>query len=121
MRKLISFLMAVLIALPLYSKDPEYVSVGKQFNTVVVNVPASFTIKKDEEHSVSIINLSNEIITCEILRDTLFIKSKYVLDINGMEAKKLKVELTHPNPSRLYRNIKPQGRGLSKTKSGNQN
>ena len=120
MRKLISLFVAMLMSLPLYSKDPEYVSVGKQFNTVVVNVPASFIIVKGEEHSVKITNESHEFYSYEIVNDTLVIKSKYTLDVNSMESKKLKVELTHPNPVKLYRGITPSGRGLSKTKSGNQ-
>lgn len=121
MRKLISLFAALFVAFQAYAKEPEYQSVGKQFNTVVVNVPASFTIYKGEEHSIEIINLSNEIIKYYIINDTLVIKSKYMVDVNTMKAKQLKVKLTHPNPSRLYRNITPQGRGLSKTKSGNQN
>lgn len=121
MRKLISLLAALFVAFQVYAKEPEYTSVGKQFNTVVVNVPASFTIIKGEEHSVKIVNMSNEFFVYKIVNDTLIIKSKYMMDVNTMKARHLKVTLTHPNPVRLYHNIKPQGRGLSKTKSGDQN
>ena len=124
MRKLISLFFAMLIASFTYSQEPEYVSVGKQFNTVVINVPAHFTITQGEEHSVKITNESHEFYRYDIVNDTLVIKSKYMLDINTMEAKQLKVQLTHPNPSRLYRDIIPLGRGLNKTnrtRSGNQN
>lgn len=120
MRKLISLFVAMLMSLHVYSNEPEYVSVGKQFNAVVVNVPASFIITKGEEHSVKITNESYEFYSYEMVNDTLVIKSKYTLDVNSMEAKKLKVELTHPSPAKLYHNIRPQGRGLTKTKSGNQ-
>ena len=122
MRKLISLFVAMLMSLHVYSNEPEYVSVGKQFNAVVVNVPASFIITRGEEHSVKITNESHEFYSYEMVNDTLVIKSKYTLDVNSMEAKKLKVELTHPSPSKLYHGIQPQGRGLSKSnpKSGNQ-
>lgn len=124
MRKLISLFFAMLIALSTYSQNPEYNVIGKQFNTVVINVPAYFVIEKGEEHSVKITNESNEYFSYDIVNDTLVIKSKYMLDTNIMEAKQLKVQLTHPNPSRLYRSITLQRRGLSKirrTRSGNQN
>lgn len=124
MRKLISLFFAMLVASSAYSQKFEYNIIGKQFNTVVINVPASFVIEKGEEHSIKITNESNEYFSYEIVNDTLVIKSKYMLDTNIMEAKQLKVQLTHPSPSRLYRGITPQGRGLSKTKgtrSGNQN
>ena len=113
--------MAMFMSLPMYSRDPEYVSVGEQFNAVVINVPASFTIIKGEEHSVKITNESHEPYSYEIVNDTLVIKSKYILDVNTMKTRHLRVTLTHPNPAKLYHGITPSGRGLSKTKSGNQN
>jgi hypothetical protein len=124
MRKLISLFFAMLVALSTYSQNSEYTIIGKQFNTVVINVPAYFVIEKGEEHSVKITNESYEYFSYDIVNDTLVIKSKYRLDTNIMEAKQLKVQLTHPNPSMLYQSIIPQGRGLSKvkrTRSGNQN
>ena len=126
MRKLISFLMAVLIALPLYSKDPEYVSVGKQFNTVVVNVPAVISINKSQEHSVKITNESREAMVYTILNDTLFIKAKNIVDVNEMESERLKIQLSHPDPMAVYKDIQmPRGLGMLKSKtnkgkSGNQ-
>lgn len=120
MKKLISLFIAMCITLCAYSKEPEYTCVGKQFNAVVINVPASFVIEKGNEHSVNVINLSNEFYDYKIVEDTLFIKSKYLLDVNTMDSKKLKVTLTHPSPSKLYHNIVPTGRELIKAKSGNQ-
>ena len=67
--------MVMLFALPMYSKKPEYLSVGKQFNTVVVNVPASFIIKQASGHSVKIINESGEYFIYEI--KNVFIVSTY--------------------------------------------
>lgn len=125
MKKLISLFMAVLMALPLYSNDVEYKSVGKQFNTVVINVPASFVIKEGQEHVIKINNESNEKFIYEISNDTLFIRNKYIVDVNCMEAKNLKIKLVHPSPDELYKNIFTTG-GLTKysnnkNKSGNQN
>ena len=125
MKKLISLFMAVLMALPLYSDDIEYKSMGKQFNTVVINVPASFVIKEGQEHIIKINNESNEKFIYEISNDTLFIRNKYIVDINYMEAKNLKIKLVHPSPDELYENIFTKG-GLTKysnnkNKSGNQN
>lgn len=125
MKKLIILFMVMLFSLPMYSKKPEYLSVGKQFNTVVVNVPASFIIKQASGHSVKIINESGESFIYEIKNDTLIIKSKKMLDIHSMDAQKLKVTLTHPNPEVLLNNFNTNGRGLNKikskkTKSGNQ-
>lgn len=122
MRKLISFLMAVLIALPLYSKDPEYVSVGKQFNTVVVNVPASISIQKDAEHSIEITNCTHEFYTYKLQNDTLFIDPKYKFYFE-MTPDLLDVKLKHPQPMKVYQNIYTTTRGLNlrKDKSGNQN
>lgn len=125
MKKLISLFMAVLMALPLYSNDVEYKSVGKQFNTVVINVPASFVIKEGQEHIIKINNESNEKFIYEISNDTLFIRNKYIVDVNYMEAKNLKIKLVHPSPDELYENIFTTG-GLTKysnkkNKSGNQN
>jgi hypothetical protein len=120
MRKLISFLMAVLIALPLYSKDPEYTSVGEQFHTVVVNVPASITITKDAEPSVEITNRSHEFYDYKIQNDTLFINPKYKFYIE-MAPELLEVKLKHPTPSKVYRNICTTRRGLNcRERSGNQ-
>lgn len=126
MKKLFLLLTVLFMAVSAYSAcEVEYNCVGKQFNTVVINVPASFTILKGEEHSVNIINESTEFYTYEILNDTLFIRSKFIInDVNRMKPNFLKVQLTHPNPSVLYNNIKPQGVngiGLNKIKSGNQN
>lgn len=126
MKKLFLLLTVLFMAVSAYSAcEAEYNSVGKQFNTVVINVPASFTILKGQEHSVNIINESTEFYTYEIINDTLFIRSKFIInDVNRMKPNLLKVQLTHPNPSVLYDNIKPQGVsgiGLSKIKSGNQN
>ena len=125
MKKLISLFMAVLTALPLYSNDIEYKSVGKQFNTVVINVPASFVIKEGQEHIIKINNESNEKFIYEISNDTLFIRNKYIVDVNYMEAKNLKIKLVHPTPDELFENIFTT-RGLTKysnnkNKSGNQN
>lgn len=124
MKKLISLFMAMLMALPLYSNDVEYKSVGKQFNTVVINVPASFIIKEGPEHIIKINNESNEKFIYEISNDTLFIRNKYIVDVNYMEAKNLKIKLVHPSPDELYENIFTTG-GLTKysnkNKSGNQN
>lgn len=120
MRKLISFLMAVLIALPLYSKDPEYVSVGKQFNTVIVNVPASITISKDAEPSIEITNRSHEFYEYKLQNDTLFINPKYYFYID-MAPELLDVKLKHPTPAKVFRNIYTTRRGLNcKGRSGNQ-
>lgn len=125
MKKLISLFMAMLMALPLYSNDVEYKSVGKQFNTVVINVPASFIIKEGQEHIIKINNESNEKFIYEISNDTLFIRNKYIVDVNYMESKNLKIKLVHPSPDELYENIFTTG-GLTKysnkkNKSGNQN
>jgi hypothetical protein len=120
MRKLISFLMAVLIALPLYSKDPEYVSVGKQFNTVVVNVPASITINKDLEHSIEITNRSHEFYEYRLQNDTLFINPKYKFYFE-MAPELLEVKLKHPTPAKVFRNIYTTRRGLNcRDRRGNQ-
>jgi hypothetical protein len=116
--------MAVLMALPLYSNDIEYKSVGKQFNTVVINVPASFIIKEGQEHIIKINNESNEKFIYEISNDTLFIRNKYIVDVNYMEAKNLKIKLVHPSPDELFQNICiPKGFTIkqNKNKSGNQN
>jgi hypothetical protein len=129
MKKLIILFMVMLFSLPMYSysgvKKLEYLSVGKQFNTVVVNVPASFIIKQAPGHSVKVINESAESFIYEIKNDTLIIKSKKIFDIHSMDAKNLKVTLTHPNPDVLLNNFNINGRGLDKikskkTKSGNQ-
>ena len=123
MRKLISFLMAVLIALPLYSKDPEYVSVGKQFNTVVVNVPASITVEASKEHSIEITNRTNEYYAYTLSNDTLFIDYKYKIQVE-METTQnlLDVKLKHPTPVKVFRNMYTTRRGLNfKGRSGNQN
>lgn len=125
MKKLISLFMAMLMALPLYSNDVEYKSVGKQFNAVVINVPASFIIKEGQEHIIKINNESNEKFIYEISNDTLFIRNKYIVDVNYMESKNLKIKLVHPSPDELYENIFTTG-GLTKysnnkNKSGNQN
>ena len=120
MRKLISFLMAVLIALPLYSKDPEYTSVGEQFHTVVVNVPASITIYKDAEPSVEITNRTHEFYEYKIQNDTLFINPKYKFYIE-MAPELLEVKLKHPTPAKVFRNIYTTRRGLDcRERSGNQ-
>ena len=124
MRKLISFLMVVLIALPLYSYEPEYNCVGKQFNTVVVNAPSVITIEKSKEHSVSITNISPEVYDYKFVNDTLVIKPKYQFNFMKMEPDLLKVKLKHPHPGRLSNNIVINNRGLffrEKSKSGNQN
>lgn len=124
MKKLISLFMAMLMALPLYSNDVEYKSVGKQFNAVVINVPASFIIKEGQEHIIKINNESNEKFIYEISNDTLFIRNKYIVDVNYMEAKNLKIKLVHPSPDELYENIFTTW-GLTKysnkNKSGDQN
>ena len=112
MRKLISFLMAVLIALPLYSKDPEYVSVGKQFNTVVVNVPASITIEKSQDYSIEVTNDSYKSYVYEFKNDTLVIKNKFISSVD-MEPEYLQITLKHPTPSKLYKNIRTNKRGLN--------
>ena len=120
MRKLISFLMAVLIALPLYSKDPEYVSVGKQFNTVVVNVPASITVKRGLEHSIEITNHSHEFYEYRLSNDTLFINPKYKFYFE-MAPELLEVKLKHPTPSKVFNDIYTTKRGLNcKDRRGNQ-
>ena len=116
--------MAVLMVLPLYSNEPEYVSNGEQYNTVVLNIPASITISQDAEHSVSITNESRGNITYRISNDTLFIKSKKMLTENEMEASRLKIHLCHPNPKLILNNINiPRSLGAIKNKvrSGNQN
>ena len=123
MKKLISFFVALMMSLSVYSIEPEYTSVGKQFNTVVLNVPATLTIKKSAEHSVKVTNESYGYYTYDISNDTLFIKSKYnYIDVTSMEADKLRVNLTHPCPEGLL--IQPAKKELTKTKvtkSGNQN
>lgn len=123
MKKLISFFVALMMSLGVYSIEPEYTSVGKQFNTVVLNVPATLTIKKSAEHSVKVTNESYGYYTYDISNDTLFIKSKYnYIDVTSMEADKLRVNLTHPSPEGLL--IQPTKKELMKTKvtkSGNQN
>lgn len=123
MKKLISLLVALMMSLGVYSIEPEYTSVGKQFNTVVLNVPATLTIKKSAEHSVKVTNESYGYYTYNISNDTLFIKSKYnYIDVTSMEADKLRVWLTHPSPEGLL--IQPTKKELTKTKvtkSGNQN
>lgn len=125
MKKLISLLVALMMSLGVYSIEPEYTSVGKQFNTVVLNVPATLTIKKSAEHSVKVTNESSDYYNYEISNDTLFIKSKYSnVDVTSMKADKLRVSLTHPSPEGLL--IQPTKRELDLkktkvTKSGNQN
>ena len=124
MKKLISILMVALMALPLYSNEPEYISNGEQYNTVVINIPASITISRDVEHSVSITNESRGNITYKISNDTLFIKSKKILTENEMDASRLKIHLCHPNPKLILNNINiPRSLGATKNKvkSGNQN
>ena len=112
------------MALPLYSNEPEYISNGEQYNTVVINIPASITISRDVEHSVSITNESRGNITYKISNDTLFIKSKKILTENEMDASRLKIYLCHPNPKLILNNINiPRSLGATKNKvkSGNQN
>jgi hypothetical protein len=125
MKKLISLFMAMQLALPLYSNETEYSSVGQQFNTVVINVPASLIIKQGDEHIIKVNNMSNERFVYEISNDTLFIKNKYIIDDAGsMVAENLKIRLVHPSPDELFQNIRiPKGFTIkqNKNKSGNQN
>lgn len=117
--------MAMQLALPLYSNETEYSSVGKQFNTVVINVPASLIIKQGDEHIIKVNNMSNEHFIYKISNDTLFIKNKYIIDDTGsMMAENLRIKLTHPSPDELFQNIRiPMGFTIkqNKNKSGNQN
>ena len=121
MKKLISLFVAMLMSLPLYSKDPEYVSVGKQFNTVVVNVPALISVNEGKEYSIEITNHSYEFYDYIFRNDTLFINQKYNFYIE-MKPELLEVKLKHPTPAKVFRNIYTTKRGLKcKDKSGNQN
>lgn len=127
MKKLISLFMAMQLTLSLYSNEIEYSSVGQQFNTVVINVPASLIIKQGDEHVIKVNNMSNERFVYEISNDTLFIKNKYIIDdARSMTAENLKIRLIHPSPDELFQNICiPRGftikQNKNKNKSGNQN
>lgn len=125
MKKLISLFMTMSIALSMYSNVTEYSSVGKQFNTVVINVPASLIIKQGDEHIIKVNNMSNEHFIYKISNDTLFIRNKYIMDdVRSMTAENLRIKLIHPSPDELFQHICiPQGFIIkqNKNKSGNQN
>lgn len=122
MKKLISLFLAVLIALPLYSNEPEYVCIGRQYNTVIVNVPSIVSVKRSKEHSIKVTNRSYESCIYEIMNDTLVINTKNKINYLDMVPDSLEIKLHHPNPSKV--NITTSKRGLNlifRLKSGNQN
>lgn len=124
MKKLISLFLAVLVALPLYSNEPEYICINKQFNTVVVNVPAVVSCEKDSNHSIKITNKTFESYLYEVKNDTLVIKLKNNININFSEMvpDSLEIKLKHPSPSKV--SVATSRRELNlviRPKSGDQN
>lgn len=92
------------------------------FNTVVVNVPAKFSVVEDSSYVVRMRteNYSNY----RIENDTLFIESiNHVWDDQNEDPNKTRFVLRHPDPSKLLKSIKCGRKSLiiSKNKSGNQN